>query len=119
VLNAVKVVGKDIAKIKVVVNGLGAAGTACCKILRAAGVQTLIGCDRQGAVLDASGDVFIGTSVGNLLTAAPLSDNGYQMAARRIDCMTPPTHQRRCHRTRSCNSTRLRARKLISTPMFS
>src|SRR5947207_3906997 len=55
-LNALKVVGKEIGKIKVVVNGLGAAGTACCRILLAAGVRQLIGCDRKGAVLDASGD---------------------------------------------------------------
>jgi malate dehydrogenase (oxaloacetate-decarboxylating) len=54
--NALKVVGKDIGKIKVVVNGLGAAGTACCKILVAAGVTNLIGCDRKGAVLNATGD---------------------------------------------------------------
>src|SRR5215470_15252583 len=55
-LNAIKVCGKDIARIKVVVNGLGAAGTACCKILLSAGVRHLIGCDRKGAVLNASGD---------------------------------------------------------------
>jgi malate dehydrogenase (oxaloacetate-decarboxylating) len=55
-LNALKVVGKDMARIKVVVNGLGAAGTACCKILLSAGVRNLIGCDRKGAVLNASGD---------------------------------------------------------------
>src|SRR5262249_54366528 len=55
-LNALKVVGKDIASVKVVVNGLGAAGTACCRILLSAGVRHLIGCDRKGAVLDAAGD---------------------------------------------------------------
>jgi malate dehydrogenase (oxaloacetate-decarboxylating) len=101
-LNALKVVGKEIGKIKVVVNGLGAAGTACCRILLAAGVQNLIGCDRNGAVLNAAGeglaaarqdlrgqihfdqpfatlhqalagaDAFIGVSVGNLLTVEDL-----------------------------------------------
>jgi malate dehydrogenase (oxaloacetate-decarboxylating) len=55
-LNALKVVGKDISRVKVVVNGLGAAGTACAKILLAAGVRHLTGCDRKGAVLDAAGD---------------------------------------------------------------
>jgi malate dehydrogenase (oxaloacetate-decarboxylating) len=55
-LNALKVVGKDIGQLKVVVNGLGAAGTACCKIMLEAGVKHLIGCDRKGAVLDASGN---------------------------------------------------------------
>jgi malate dehydrogenase (oxaloacetate-decarboxylating) len=108
--NALKVVGKDIRRIKVVVNGLGAAGTACCKILLAAGVQNLIGCDRQGAVLDASGpnlasaqldarramrfdkpfatlqealrgaDAFIGVSAANVLTPADLET----MASDRI-----------------------------------
>src|SRR4029453_13544270 len=55
-LNALKVIGKDITSVKVIVNGLGAAGTACCKILLAAGVRHLVGCDRKGAVLDATGD---------------------------------------------------------------
>jgi malate dehydrogenase (oxaloacetate-decarboxylating) len=54
--NALKVVGKDLHRIKVVVNGLGAAGTACCRILVAAGVRHLIGCDRQGSVLHVGGD---------------------------------------------------------------
>lgn len=54
--NSLKVVGKDLSRIKVVVNGLGAAGTACCRILLAAGVRHLIGCDRRGAVLQAAGD---------------------------------------------------------------
>jgi malate dehydrogenase (oxaloacetate-decarboxylating) len=55
-LNALKVIQKDIGRIKVVVNGLGAAGTACCQILLAAGVKHLIGSDRQGAVFRAEGD---------------------------------------------------------------
>jgi malate dehydrogenase (oxaloacetate-decarboxylating) len=49
-LNALKVVGKDLAWIKAVVCGIGAAGTACTKILQAAGVQNIIGCDRHGVV---------------------------------------------------------------------
>jgi malate dehydrogenase (oxaloacetate-decarboxylating) len=109
-LNALQVVEKSIGAIKVVVNGLGAAGTACCRILLAAGVRHLIGCDRPGVVLRAEGDtlavaqkdlracirfdhpsgtlhealagadVFIGVSVGNLLTPADLET----MAPRRI-----------------------------------
>ncbi len=55
-LNALKVAGKELRRIKVVVNGLGAAGTACCRILLSAGVTHLIGCDRNGAVLRAAGD---------------------------------------------------------------
>jgi malate dehydrogenase (oxaloacetate-decarboxylating) len=49
-INALKVVGKDLASIKVVVNGIGAAGTACTKILLAAGVRNIIGCDRHGVI---------------------------------------------------------------------
>lgn len=101
-LNALKVVGKGLDRIRVVVNGLGAAGTACCRILLAAGVQNLIGCDRNGAVLNGTGenldrakkdlrsciefdrpfstlhqallgaDVFIGVSAGNLLMPSDL-----------------------------------------------
>jgi malate dehydrogenase (oxaloacetate-decarboxylating) len=55
-LNALKVVGKQLSRIKIVVNGLGAAGTACCRILLSAGARNLIGCDRKGAVLHAAGD---------------------------------------------------------------
>jgi malate dehydrogenase (oxaloacetate-decarboxylating) len=54
--NALKVVGKNLREIKVVVNGLGAAGTACCRLLLKAGVCSLIGCDQKGAVLYAAGD---------------------------------------------------------------
>ncbi len=48
--NALKIVGKDIGSLKVVVAGVGAAGVAVSKILMNAGVQNVIGCDRQGAV---------------------------------------------------------------------
>lgn len=49
-INALKLVGKDLASITVVVSGIGAAGTACTKIFQAAGVRNIIGCDRQGIV---------------------------------------------------------------------
>ncbi len=108
--NALKVVGKSLEKIRVVINGLGAAGTACGRILLAAGVQNLVGCDRNGAVLNATGenldrvkkdlraaidfahpfstlqdvmigaDVFIGVSAANLLKPSDLE----AMAADRI-----------------------------------
>jgi len=48
--NALKIVGKSMADIKVVVNGVGAAGVACSKIVLAAGVHHLIGCDLEGAL---------------------------------------------------------------------
>src|SRR5215213_7112046 len=53
--NALAVVGKRLETIRVVVNGIGAAGTACCRMLLAAGVSHLIGCDKEGIVL--AGDV--------------------------------------------------------------
>lgn len=50
-LNAVKVVGKRLEDCKVVVNGIGAAGIACTKMLLAAGVTNVIGVDRAGAIV--------------------------------------------------------------------
>lgn len=95
--NALKVVDKRHADIKVVVAGVGAAGVAVSKILMGAGVVNIIGVDRQGAVYDgrsglnaskqwfaentnpdglkgtiseviAGADVFIGLSAPDLLT---------------------------------------------------
>lgn len=96
--NALKLVGKEIGKIKVVVSGMGAAGVACCKILLSAGVQHLFAANSKGIVLVCEGegveaaqkdihscihrdkpvqtlrealkgaDVFIGVSAGNILT---------------------------------------------------
>lgn len=100
--NALVVVGKTIDQIHVVVNGLGAAGTACCRMLLAAGVTHLLGCDKEGIILHGDAehlrasrtdltacltpdqphgslrdalrgaDVFIGLSVGNVLKADDL-----------------------------------------------
>jgi malate dehydrogenase (oxaloacetate-decarboxylating) len=49
-INALKIVGKEMSEIKVVVNGVGAAGVACTKIVMAAGVKNIVGCDQQGAL---------------------------------------------------------------------
>lgn len=100
--NALRVTGKRLEDVRVVVNGLGAAGTACCRMLLAAGLSHLSGCDKEGIVLygeaeqlrayrtdlasclardnprgtlrDAlkGADVFIGLSVGNILSAEDL-----------------------------------------------
>ncbi len=51
-MNALKIVGKNMEDIKVVVNGIGAAGVACSKIVMAAGVKNLIGCDTSGALYE-------------------------------------------------------------------
>ncbi|MBI2870810.1 MAG: NAD-dependent malic enzyme [Candidatus Omnitrophica bacterium] len=108
--NALKLVKKDIRKIRVVVSGIGAAGVACSRILIAAGVENLVAANRKGIVLTAQGaglaaarrdfmscihrdnpvmslkeaikgaDVFIGVSAANLLTASDLE----QMSQDRI-----------------------------------
>jgi malate dehydrogenase (oxaloacetate-decarboxylating) len=54
--NALRVVGKPFRDARIVVNGLGAAGTAICQILLEAGAEHLFGCDRQGLVLHAEGE---------------------------------------------------------------
>jgi malate dehydrogenase (oxaloacetate-decarboxylating) len=48
--NALKLVGKDITKIRVVTCGAGAAGIAIIKLLLARGLTDVIMCDRQGAI---------------------------------------------------------------------
>ncbi|HEY5557227.1 NAD(P)-dependent malic enzyme [Acetobacterium sp.] len=48
IINALKVVNKKIADVKVVVNGAGAAGTAITKLLLSSGVKNLIACDKFG-----------------------------------------------------------------------
>jgi malate dehydrogenase (oxaloacetate-decarboxylating) len=55
-LNAVKIVGKNIEDLHVLVIGLGAAGVAVTKILRDAGVENVIGCDSRGALSTARAD---------------------------------------------------------------
>ncbi len=50
--NALKIVDKDIAKIKVVINGAGASGIATAKILISAGVENIILCDINGVVVE-------------------------------------------------------------------
>lgn len=101
-INALKVVKKDIGDVKVVVNGAGAAGTAISKYLIYMGVNDLVVCDRfgiinrdddtltlahaelagltnkygkKGSLSDAlvGADVFIGVSVGNVVTTDMVS----------------------------------------------
>ncbi len=95
--NALRVVGKDLADVKIVVSGVGAAGNAIIRLLQAQGAGDIVGCDRHGAVdpskpgLDparqwiadntnprgvkgtlkeviAGADIFIGVSAPNILT---------------------------------------------------
>lgn len=49
-LNALRLVGKDIGEIKAVVNGAGAAGIACTRLLLEAGLKNVVMCDINGAL---------------------------------------------------------------------
>lgn len=51
-INALKIVGKKMDDVKLVVNGIGAAGVACSKIVMAAGVKNIVGCDTTGAIYE-------------------------------------------------------------------
>jgi malate dehydrogenase (oxaloacetate-decarboxylating) len=100
--NALKVVGKQMADVRLVVNGAGAAGTAIAYMLAECGARDIVVCDRQGALWDgrsehmnprkqalaaatnprrtrgslsevvAGADVFIGVSEPNVLTVDAL-----------------------------------------------
>jgi malate dehydrogenase (oxaloacetate-decarboxylating) len=48
--NALKVVGKSIDEVRIVLSGVGAAGVATARILSAAGACHVIACDRAGAI---------------------------------------------------------------------
>ncbi|MDN5963198.1 MAG: NAD-dependent malic enzyme, partial [Actinomyces sp.] len=52
-LNALRIVGKDIADVRIVVSGVGAAGSAIIKLLQAQGATDIVGYGRVGAL---SGD---------------------------------------------------------------
>ncbi|MCO4328074.1 NAD(P)-dependent malic enzyme [Staphylococcus hyicus] len=97
-MNALRIVNKDIANIRVVLNGAGAAGIAIVKLLYSYGVRNMVMCDSQGAIYEGrphgmnptkdfvakwtnkdkidgklvdviqGADVFIGVSVANILT---------------------------------------------------
>jgi malate dehydrogenase (oxaloacetate-decarboxylating) len=49
-LNALRIVKKRLADIRVVIVGAGAAGVACTKILRSAGARRLLVCDHDGII---------------------------------------------------------------------
>ena len=50
-LNALKLVGKKIEEVSAVVNGAGAAGTACTRLLMALGLKNVVVCDKAGALV--------------------------------------------------------------------
>ncbi|MFE5775101.1 NAD-dependent malic enzyme [Brachybacterium sp. NPDC056505] len=107
--NALRVVGKNIADVRIVLSGAGAAGTAILRLLRAAGARDVVVTDIDGIVHEGrenlegrlpwiaevtnprqltgtlsdaitGADVFIGVSAGNILTADDVS----RMAERSI-----------------------------------
>ncbi|WP_068784018.1 NAD-dependent malic enzyme [Paenibacillus phocaensis] len=106
-INALKVVGKTMSEVRVVVSGVGAAGVSICKMLLAAGVTQLAPVDKEGAIVRGGSyrypmwqwlaeqpqvesrpgslqdilpgaDVFIGVSAGNLLRGEHLQSMNEQ-----------------------------------------
>jgi len=104
-INACKVTGKDMKKLKIVINGAGAAGIAVARLLLAMGINDLIVLDSVGTIWQgrdglnpfkieiakrtnrgkvkgglkeamAGADVFIGVSQGNLVTPAMVKSMG-------------------------------------------
>jgi malate dehydrogenase (oxaloacetate-decarboxylating) len=49
-LNALKIVEKDLGKIRVAILGAGAAGAAIAKLLKSMGCEQIVLCDRKGAI---------------------------------------------------------------------
>ena len=49
-INSLKIVGKKIEDLRIVVNGVGASVVACAKIMLEAGATNIVGCDSQGIV---------------------------------------------------------------------
>ncbi len=85
VLNALKVVKKDIKNVKIVVNGLGAAGTAISKMLIAAGAQNMVLVDRTGIINE--NDEFLGEERQNLakITNPEKLTGGLDIAIKNAD----------------------------------
>ena len=55
--NALKLVGKDKENAKVVINGIGAAGSSVCLLLLAAGFKNITLCDKIGIICEGSPDI--------------------------------------------------------------
>jgi malate dehydrogenase (oxaloacetate-decarboxylating) len=54
-INALKLVGKDLKGIRAVISGAGAAGVAIAKLLMKSGLREIIMCDRQGIIYEGRG----------------------------------------------------------------
>lgn len=55
--NALKLVKKDRENVKVVINGIGAAGSSVCRLLLAAGFKNITLCDKIGILCEGSPDI--------------------------------------------------------------
>lgn len=51
-INAMKVIGKNLKDVRVVINGAGSAGVAIIKLLLHAGVEDVLMCDRKGLIYE-------------------------------------------------------------------
>jgi malate dehydrogenase (oxaloacetate-decarboxylating) len=56
-INSIKIVGKKVEDLRIVVNGVGASGVACAKIIMAAGGKNIVGCDSKGIVHEGREDL--------------------------------------------------------------
>jgi malate dehydrogenase (oxaloacetate-decarboxylating) len=56
-INSLKIVGKEVEGLRIVVNGVGASGVACAKIIMAAGAKNIVGCDSKGIVHEGREDL--------------------------------------------------------------
>ena len=78
--NALKLVGKELEDIKIVINGAGAAGIAVARLLRKAGAANITLCDSKGIIdqnrqdLNAEKQEFATTKAGNLVSALESAD---------------------------------------------
>jgi len=55
-INSLKITGKKLSQVKVVMSGAGAAGMAICKFLISAGAENVILCDRKGSIYNGRGE---------------------------------------------------------------
>ena len=78
--NALKLVGKDLTEVKIVINGAGAAGIAIALLLRQAGVSNIVICDSKGIISQQRDDLnqkkqeFAVTEAGSLADAMENAD---------------------------------------------
>ena len=78
--NALKVVGKELEEVKIVINGAGAAGIAVARLLKKAGADTIVLCDSKGIISQDRQDInpqkqeFATTKAGNLANALDSAD---------------------------------------------